>query len=512
MHPSPLASLVASLVVGPALGPRTPAPLRFFPLLSPHPREAITLPFAEAVAHGAEARELPEPVVGRVVLHNPLDRPIVLYQGDLISGAQQDRIAAHTVIVPPRSALQAEVCCVEQGRWDGGRRAEAFTAREFSAPASMLRAMHTHVRAKSDTRQRRVWSDVETIVGQTRARTATTTLTHSFEQNADAIEALLEGIDALPDQVGVAVAIGDRLEHVVVVEAPAAYASLHRRLARGHALEVLRSEHRRGARCCVSRAEVAAVVRRLGALPLAPAPTQAAKTTKATDEHATRLTVAEGASHRAFEGDLTLHAEALVHLSLHTPTQETLATRGVRARTSLTDPLAVGWLDLDLPGRAGLTFAPGKRAPSAFGKPWVRDLELDLLRLRHTHGAQHLVCLLTERELRALHLEGYPDAVREHGFVLHHLPIVDGRVPADPPAFRALLAKIAAAVRDGETVVAHCRGGLGRAGLFGGCLAVELGATGEQALALVRRARGRHSPENDLQRAFVRHHRPAEAA
>ncbi len=507
MDMTPLAQLFSHLVVGPALGSGGASPIRFFPLVSAgaSARTPVALTFSEAVARGATARELADnPKVGFIALHNPLPVPVVLFQGDLVVGCKQDRIAVHTVVVPPNGTLEVEVCCVEAGRWQDERRDERFDVSDFSAPGSMLRTMKTHVRAKEPgARQQRVWKDVAEIVSETRTRTSTGTLTSSFELLGVPIETLLEGVEPVVDQVGVVVAIGDRIEHIVVVDAPATYAHLHRRLARGHALDVLRRPQRP---CSVTAPEVTEVLACAGASPMS------------VDQDQSRLRTddplpSHGKDSRRirFEGDATTHAGTFVHVSLHTPTRESLSERGFRVRTSMTDPIGVGWIDLagligsqsERKGRLGLTFAPGKRASSLSGTSWVRDLELDLLRLRHAHHVEHLVCLVTDRELRALHMGGYIEAVRRHGVTLHRLPIVDGRVPCNLDALRAVLTELADILRAGGTVVAHCRGGLGRAGTFGACLAMQLGASGPEALDLVRAARGHNCPENETQRRFV---------
>ena len=50
-------------------------------------------------------------------------------------------------------------------------------------------------------------------------------------------------------------------------------------------------------------------------------------------------------------------------------------------------------------GRLGVTFAPGKKARSAYGPPWSRDLDLDLSRMRQALGVEVLVPLVEDEEL-----------------------------------------------------------------------------------------------------------------
>jgi ADP-ribosyl-[dinitrogen reductase] hydrolase len=173
-------------------------------------------------------------------------------------------------------------------------------------------------------------------------------------------------------------------------------------------------------------------------------------------------------------------------------------------RTSLTDPIEVGWLPTPWRGRVGLTFAPGKYDDYALSGPWARDLDLDLARLREHHGATRLVTLLEDHELDELRIPRLVEAATHRGLRVRRLPIVDGDTPADAAAFAALIADIAGWAAAGEVVVVHCRGGLGRAGTVGGCVLRLAGLDGEAAVAAVAAVRGPNAPETRAQRAYVR--------
>ena len=69
-------------------------------------------------------------------------------------------------------------------------------------------------------------------------------------------------------------------------------------------------------------------------------------------------------------------------------------------------------------------------------------------------------------------------------------------------ALLALLALLAR-LRDGESIVLHCKGGLGRTGMVAARLLVELGCMPEEAIVAVRQARsGTIETPNSLKKLF----------
>lgn len=95
--------------------------------------------------------------------------------------------------------------------------------------------------------------------------------------------------------------------------------------------------------------------------------------------------------------------------------------------------------------------------------------------------------------------------------------IVDLNVPQSPQHMVAILDAIDAALSEGETVYAHCWGGVGRTGTVVGCWLVRHGRTGDEALAQIaewwkgmeKRYRTPRSPEMPRQREYVRKWREA---
>ena len=162
-------------------------------------------------------------------------------------------------------------------------------------------------------------------------------------------------------------------------------------------------------------------------------------------------------------------------------------------KTSASHPIRVDFLPqeaLELPGRLGLTFAPGKKTDETDGR-WERDLETDLQRLREEYGVETLVSLMEHDEYSNLQIPEFFQKAEEMGMDVLHLPIPDYGVPSDPEEdkYKPLIEDVSGRLEEGQTVVVHCRGGLGRSGLVAASVLVALGHPSGEAIRIVRTAR-----------------------
>ncbi|MGU3329459.1 cyclin-dependent kinase inhibitor 3 family protein [Methylobacterium mesophilicum] len=161
------------------------------------------------------------------------------------------------------------------------------------------------------------------------------------------------------------------------------------------------------------------------------------------------------------------------------------------ARTFRTDTLQIATIAVgENVGRIGITFCPGKKGPSVFGAHWDRELTVDVEAIR-TWGASSVLSLIEPHEFDVLSVKGLPDAVRDAGLVWFHAPIPDVSIPG--PAFiaswRSIGPRISEQLRTGGSVVVHCRGGLGRAGMVAAMLLAMMGEDPKRAIERVRAVR-----------------------
>ena len=174
-------------------------------------------------------------------------------------------------------------------------------------------------------------------------------------------------------------------------------------------------------------------------------------------------------------------------------------------RTSHSHPLQIAEVRASPShGRIGITFCPGKHDRYAFTGAWARDLGIDLDAIA-TWGAKLVLTLVEPAELLELKVPQLGHEIRRRGIEWHHLPIADYSVPTK--AFEDQWAtqgrEIREMLRNGDDVLVHCKGGLGRAGMMAARLLAELGMDPEAAIRAVRHVR-KGAIETPSQLALVR--------
>jgi ADP-ribosyl-[dinitrogen reductase] hydrolase len=160
-------------------------------------------------------------------------------------------------------------------------------------------------------------------------------------------------------------------------------------------------------------------------------------------------------------------------------------TDAASPKTSLSHPLRIDHVDAPGGGMIGMTFCPGRKGGGASSGTWVRDLDLDLDRIRDW-GAVAVVTMMEEQELANCEIAGLSAAVRDRGMTWHHLPIVDVDVPREPleRAWSTSGPQLRADLAAGRKILLHCLGGLGRTGTIAARLLVELGVPAGRRLRL----------------------------
>ncbi len=162
-HQSLSSHLAAPIEVG---EPDAAESLAVYPLFGPAPGleyVAFTNPDAATTISELEGGA----AVNDLLVHTAGSQPVLLYEGEEILGAQQNRVLDVAILAAAGTKTPIPVSCVERGRWDGRRHRERFRPSPQAADPRMRRMKNRRARlnvaagrsARSD--QGEVWNEVE---------------------------------------------------------------------------------------------------------------------------------------------------------------------------------------------------------------------------------------------------------------------------------------------------------------------------------------------------------------
>jgi hypothetical protein len=220
--------------------PQVAGPLAVYPVFAPAEPLLAYRAFAQAVELGALAREREgRAAVRALVVENPTDLPLLVYEGEEVLGAQQNRTFAASALVGAGDVLELDVTCVEQGRWDSRRHRERMRPSRQAADPSLRRLGRASSNALGSADQAQVWSAVSCRMVEHGVESPSAAMSDLFDRRRPDIDALCAVVGHLDGQVGAVAAVAGRPIVLDLVSRADVFAALLPRLARGYALAAL---------------------------------------------------------------------------------------------------------------------------------------------------------------------------------------------------------------------------------------------------------------------------------
>jgi hypothetical protein len=211
------------------------APL--FPVADPV-ADYVTLD--EALPRGLAIEEIGAGgTVPELVVDNPLDQRVLLYDGEELVGAKQNRILNVSVLVDAASRVTIPVSCVEEGRWS--TRTAFFAAAAHVSNVNVRRRKAELLAARPLARggaQAGVWDEVRAQATRMHVRSTTGANIDTFDAYREPLDDLDTLFPVVPGQCGAVLGLGDAL-CLDWVSQPEAFARLWPKLRRGYLLDAL---------------------------------------------------------------------------------------------------------------------------------------------------------------------------------------------------------------------------------------------------------------------------------
>jgi hypothetical protein len=187
-------------------------------------------------------RELDTPDVNQIIFENRGDDPVMMLNGDEITGSLQNRIVAASNLVEAHTSAPVPVICVEENRWEeiGG-----FHTGVISYPR--IRSILIQSRHKKIDTQRIIWDEIDRKLTVTKTMSQTSSM-HDIYNNVGAeIERYVEGFNGFDHgTIGFIGVAGNRILGCDVFSTPSVYQRFEHKLIKSYALDALEYQHSKG--------------------------------------------------------------------------------------------------------------------------------------------------------------------------------------------------------------------------------------------------------------------------
>jgi hypothetical protein len=215
------------------------------PLLSPTEGGLKYLTLSEAleswniaVTEASAGGTMPE-----LLVVNRGDQPVLLIDGEELSGAKQNRGLATSILLKECSKTRIPVCSTEQGRraHTSGAFQESGNIMARTTRARKARSVTASLAASASFRpdQSEVWDGIAELQSKACAPSPTSAMSDVFKAHAEGLHACAQSFPLLFNQIGLLAIIDGKAAGLDLLSLSAAYAKLHPKLIRSYALETL---------------------------------------------------------------------------------------------------------------------------------------------------------------------------------------------------------------------------------------------------------------------------------
>jgi hypothetical protein len=190
---------------------------------------------------------------------NKADTPVLLLDGEELSGAKQNRVLNTTILLKENSETIIPVSCTEQRRW-------SYKSQEFAESGTVMipkmrkmksqtvsESLHESREYRSD--QGTVWTSIDELSEQTGIHSRTAAMRDVYEAKEKDLDEYLNTFKCLPQQKGLLTFIDEDIVGFDFLSLDTAYALLHPKLVKSYAMEALMQKSKKQEKPHVDKAK-----------------------------------------------------------------------------------------------------------------------------------------------------------------------------------------------------------------------------------------------------------------
>jgi hypothetical protein len=185
----------------------------------------------------------PEGSVPELKVANKGDVPVLLLDGEELTGAKQNRVLNTTILIDAHTEIVIPVSCTEQGRW-------SYTSNHFDDSdvimASQVRSRKSQTVSKNlqmgmsfRSNQGEVWDGIREMAYEAKVAAPTGAMKDVFNAREDELAEYIMAIECRPNQTGMIAFIRGAVAGFDSLSCASAYRAIHAKLVKSYAMEAV---------------------------------------------------------------------------------------------------------------------------------------------------------------------------------------------------------------------------------------------------------------------------------
>lgn len=187
--------------------------------------------------------------VNNLELINTSDKYIFFLDGDILTGAKQNRVLNTSVFIAPNSRLTIPVSCVEQGRWSSI--SSRFMSTDYISPdtfrAKKMKAVNFNLREGRGhyAKQSEVWKEVDSYIMKFSAASPTSDFTNVYRNRDKEFSEFCKNFIVDKNSNGVAIFVDNSPLGIDIFNRTDIYQEYFPKRLKSVALEVFNLKHKK---------------------------------------------------------------------------------------------------------------------------------------------------------------------------------------------------------------------------------------------------------------------------
>ncbi|MFO7980933.1 MAG: DUF6569 family protein [Candidatus Aminicenantes bacterium] len=174
---------------------------------------------------------------------NNAEIPVLLLDGEELSGAKQNRVLNTSILLKKKSETVIPVSCTEQGRWSyvSDRFDDSNVVMSPRIRRKKARSVSASLRESQEYRsdQSEVWEDIDQMTAEAEVESATGAMKDVFEERRKDLDRYMKAFQYTPGQKGILVFLDGEAAGFDMVSRDSAYKELHSKLVKSYAMEAV---------------------------------------------------------------------------------------------------------------------------------------------------------------------------------------------------------------------------------------------------------------------------------